>query len=210
MFRELIQFGIIMGAVMVGFVVAFFALFPDVNRFDETSLILFKALFGEVTLFDDFGDQFRDRVATAILIVYLITMNIVFLNLLIAMLSTSYSKVEKHAEREFKVSKVRMILYYQKVVERELLPPPINLAQEVFSFLLSLTGVSSDSANRIFGEVIFWLVLGPVSMLVAVLLWSSSLIYVLFARIMNSVFIDRAPNSGSDGVNAHGSECTEG
>lgn len=126
MVGDLLQFAWVMFVVKLGFVTALFALFPDVDTFGLTLLILFKAMLGEVDLFDYFGGgSVRDGVATVLLILYLVSINIMFLNLLIAMLSTLYSKVEENAKREFKISKARIMHYYGIVVEKELLPPPL-------------------------------------------------------------------------------------
>ena len=60
-------------------------------------------------------------------------MNIMHLNLTIVMLSTVHSLVEENAEREFKISKARVIQHYETTVRKELLPVPFNEVQLTLS-----------------------------------------------------------------------------
>ena len=82
MTAELIQFGVVMLVAILGFVMAFFVLSND-DTFGETWINLEE----EVGLFDDFGDQIQDDVVAFLLIMYLVILDIMFLNLLIAVLS---------------------------------------------------------------------------------------------------------------------------
>lgn len=165
--------------VMLGFAMSFHTLFRDVDTFGGTCLTLFKAMLGEVEFFEEFpGDDF-DAVATALLVVYLIVIAVMLLNLLIAVLSTSHSKVEGKADQEFKVSKARMIVHYRLVVDKCLLPPPFNLVQLVVStpFIFgdrSRNGAASRSAKDFVGRTVFWLVLGPVAVVSGTVLWVMS------------------------------------
>lgn len=205
MTAELIQFGVVILVIMMGFVMAFLALLPGDDMFGGTWLMLFKAMFGEVELFDEyFGDQVQNQMATVLLTVYLIVMNIMLLNLLIAVLSTSHSKVEENAEREFKVSKARVIRHYQTAVKTELLPAPFSLVQLVLSWLFvglymwyqrvfvqpfpDDSGHNSKHVQRIdtvtreaLGQAIFWLVLGPIAIVAGALLWILSIFYAPYA-----------------------------
>ena len=167
---------------MLGFAMSFHTLFRDVDTFGGTCLTLFKAMLGEVGFFEEFpGDNF-DAVATALLIVYLVVIAVMLLNLLIAVLSTSHSKVEGKADQEFKVSKARMIVHYRLVVDKCLLPPPFNLVQLVVStpFIIgdrSRHGAASRNAKEFVGRTVFWLVLGPVAVVGGTLLWVLSAVY---------------------------------
>lgn len=82
---------------------SFYALLRDVDTFGQTFLMLFKGMFGEVEFLDEFrGNEYSEyeEVATALFIVYLVVIAINFLNLLIAVLSTSHAKVQEKAEQE--------------------------------------------------------------------------------------------------------------
>lgn len=130
MVGDLLQSAGVIFVVMLGFVRALFARYRDVDTFDLTLLFLFKAMLDEIDLFDYFLERFRDGVATVLLILYLVAINIMFLRLLIAILSTIYSKVEENAKREFKISKTRVMHYYEMLPpEKDMLPPPFNFIQ---------------------------------------------------------------------------------
>ena len=182
MTAELAKFAIVVLVVMLGFAMAFHALFSDITTFGETCLILFKALLGEVGFFDEFAGDDQDAVATTLLVVYLLVIGVMLLNLLIAVLSTSHSKVEGKADQEFKVSKARLIVHYRLVVDKCLLPPPFNLVQLVVSmpFLLgdrSRDGAAYTRAKEVVGRTVFWLVLGPAAIACGSLLWIVSSLY---------------------------------
>lgn len=176
MTMELFKFGVVMIVVMLGFVMAFFTLFMDDDTFGQTFLSLFKAMLGEVGLFDEFGEHIRGRMATALLTMYFVIMNIMLLNLLIAVLSTSHSKVEENADLEYKVSKARMIQHYEMMVDKDMLSAPFCLLQIGLSYTLG------KDATQAFGQAVFWLVLGPVAVVVGVLLWILSAFYTPYTR----------------------------
>lgn len=186
MTAELAKFAVVIIVVMLGFAMSFHALFGSVDTFGGTCLTLFKAMLGEVGFFDDFpGDDF-DAVATALFVVYLVVIAVMLLNLLIAVLSTSHSKVEGKADQEFKVSKARMIEHYRLVVDLCLLPPPFNLVQLVFSSPVVISsrsrhGAATRRAKESVGRVVFWLVLGPLAVLGGTLLWVTSSVYATVA-----------------------------
>eukprot|EP00903_Cladosiphon_okamuranus_P011431 g10772.t1 len=111
MIGELVQFGVVMFVVMLGFAVSFHALFSNVDTFGQTFLTLFKSMLGEVGFFDEFqGDDFNEYedVATALFVIYLVVIAIVLLNLLIAVLSTSHAKIQEKAELEFKATQLSL------------------------------------------------------------------------------------------------------
>lgn len=176
MTAELAKFAIVVLVVMLGFAMAFHALFSDFTTFGETCLILFKALLGEVGFFDDFAGDDQDAVATTLLVVYLLVIGVMLLNLLIAVLSTSHSKVEGKADQEFKVSKARLIVHYRLVVDKCLLPPPFNLVQLLVSlpFLVgdrSRQGAAYRRAKEVVARTVFWLALGPAAVVCGSVLW---------------------------------------
>jgi len=128
----LMQFGVILVVVMMGFATSFFALFRDVYSFEETLLNLFKTILGDVELFDELDDISRERYAVVgrlLLVIFVIVVTIMLLNLLIAILSTAHADVHSNTEKEFKVSTARTVEHYRLAVELDLLPAPFNLLQ---------------------------------------------------------------------------------
>ncbi|CAB1099736.1 unnamed protein product [Ectocarpus sp. CCAP 1310/34] len=188
----LLKFGFVMAVVMIGFTMAFHVLFRDFDSFGESFLELFKAMFGETTFFNAFSGDTYDAVATMLLVVYLSIVTILLLNLLVAILSTSHSKVQKNIDREFKASIARMMDHYQLVVTNDILPAPFNLLQLVVWPIAwcvggccgrSTSGSQStrqelnrgreayERGNKAIGPVVFWVVLGPVAVVGGTLLW---------------------------------------
>lgn len=60
-------------------------------------------MLGDTEYFDEFPGSTYDRVATVLLVVYLVILTIMMLNLLVAVLSTAHAKVDKDADLEYKV-----------------------------------------------------------------------------------------------------------
>ncbi|CAM9861414.1 unnamed protein product [Sphacelaria rigidula] len=192
---QLVQFGLVMVVIMIGFAMSFFALFDDIDTYHGTLLTLFKVMLGDTAFFEIFEEEPYNRyetVATVLLVLYLIVFTIVLLNLLIAVLSTSHTQVQENAEREFKVSKARLIQHYRLVVKKDLLPAPFNLLQLVLSSpFIIIDGCKKreakaeheaySSAKRAIGQVVFRLLLGPVAVAAGALLWVVSAPYSLFA-----------------------------
>ncbi|CAM9970930.1 unnamed protein product [Ectocarpus sp. 13 AM-2016] len=168
MTAELVKFGVVIIVVMLGFAMSFHALFGDVDTFGGTCLTLFKAMLGEVDFFGSFPGKQYYSVATALFVIYPVVIAVMLLNLLIAVLSTSHSKVEGKADQEFKVSKARIIEHYRLVVDMCLLPPPFNLVQLIVSLPIMVRdrsgqGTASTRAQEAVGRMAFWLALGPVA-----------------------------------------------
>ena len=187
--EELAKFAALGWVVMLGFAMSFRALSNQGESFGETCLYLFKGMLGDVGFFDEFsGGGDHDAVATALFCVFLVVMAVMFLNLLIAVLGTSHSKVERKVDQEFKVSKALLIDRYRLVVDEHLLPPPFNLLQVAFaavSFVLSGRGKWRRTVNlrakQAVGRLAFWLVLGPFAVVAGTLLWTVSAVYAPFA-----------------------------
>ncbi|CBJ29682.1 Ankyrin Repeat Transient Receptor Potential Channel [Ectocarpus siliculosus] len=185
MTAELVKFGVVIIVVMLGFAMSFHALFGDVDTFGGTCLTLFKAMLGEVDFFGSFPGNQYDSVATALFVIYLVVIAVMLLNLLIAVLSTSHSKVEGKADQEFKVSKARIIEHYRMVVDMCLLPPPFNLVQLILSLPVMVRdrsgqGTASTRAQEAVGRMAFWLALGPVAAACGTVLWVLSSLFAPF------------------------------
>lgn len=141
MTSTLLKFGFVMVVVMIGFAMALHVLFRGRDSFGETFLGLFNAMLGDTGFFDEFSGERHDVVATILLVVYLFIVTIMLLNLLVAILSASHTKIQDNVEVEFKVSKARIIDHYQSVVEHGLLPAPFNLMQLVADLAAKLVVV---------------------------------------------------------------------
>lgn len=195
MASELLQFTVVMGVVMLGFAVAFLALFQELENttINDSLLSVFKAMLGELGFFDDFSGTRFDSAATFLLVWYLIIMSIMLLNLLIAVLSTAHSKLEENIL--IRVSKARLYTYFQRVVRSDVLPSPFNVVQlatmlpcRILDFFLGTR--THRVARRFVGRVIFWLVMSPFAIVGGSLLWLHSV-----PKAVLSVW--RAPMAGS-------------
>ncbi|CAM9739915.1 unnamed protein product [Ectocarpus sp. 4 AP-2014] len=186
MASELGQFFVVMGVVILGFAMSFFALFRDVKGETLRGALLdaFQAMLGEVGLFDDFVGEKHDLAATVLLVSYLVVMTIMLLNLLIAVLSTAHGKVEEAVL--IRVSRARVYTHYRWVVATDALPAPFNLAQLVVLLPCQLVDVlfkrnTYPIARRGVGRIVFWLVLGPGAILGGIFVWLVSTPKALFA-----------------------------
>lgn len=119
--------------VMLRFSMSLYSIFSELDTYRDTWLDVFKAILGEVGLFDEFVGRRYEIAATLLLVFYLVVITVMLLNLLIAVLSTMHSKVQESAEREFKVSKARLIQYDRVIVHEPFIPSPFNLVQFVVS-----------------------------------------------------------------------------
>lgn len=179
---QIVHFGVVMGVLMVGFTVAFLALFSETSAsFGGVWLNVFKAMLGEVTVFDEISPVVAyEHVVTFLLVVYLIIMAVMLFNLLIAVLSTEHAKVDERSDREYNVSKVRMMKLYRRVVGNDLMPAPFNLVQIGVSLPFALldciiSGNTYKIVRRRVGGVVFWGVTGPIIILFGWLLWVISI-----------------------------------
>lgn len=176
----LLQFGIVIGTVLLGFAVAFFSLFRELEGLTLSSALLdvFKAMLGEVGFFDDFAGTPYYTVATLLLVVYLVIMTIMLLNLLIAVLSTAHSNVEEGVL--LRVANARVLMFYRRVADVDILPEPFNLVQMVFKMPFAVIDFALGTKTHIFtkklvGRTIFWLIMGPVAILGGWVFWLLSL-----------------------------------
>lgn len=185
MTEELVQFGTIMLVVMLGFVMAFYALFEKFESYGNTWLSVFKAMLGEVELFDDFPGDRYEAVGTGLLVVYIVVITIMLLNLLIAVLSTSHARVQEHADTEYKATKACLIEHYRRVVDKDILPVPFNMLHLAISWPCKLVCRSFGGkrayrgAKRAVGCTVFWCVLGSLSVILGVILWVFSVPYAI-------------------------------
>ncbi|CAM9141307.1 unnamed protein product [Ectocarpus fasciculatus] len=183
MTAELVRFGIVMLVVMVGFATSLHVLLiHDSESFGETFLALFKAMLGDVDYFTAFSGGPHDTVGTILIVTYLVVVTVMLLNLLVAILTVSHSKVQENVQREFKVSKARMIQRYRLIVENDWLPAPFNLAQLLLSGLYALMMFRFrrepyTEAKKLIGQAVSWFVLGLTAFMGGSILWMLSVVY---------------------------------
>lgn len=176
----LLQFGIVIGTVLLGFAVAFYSLFRELEGLTLSSALLdvFKAMLGEVGFFDNFAGTPYYTVATLLLVVYLVIMAIMLLNLLIAVLSTAHSNVEEGVL--LRVANARVLMFYRRVVDVDILPEPFNLIQMLFKLPFAVVDLVLGTkthifANKLVGRLMFWMIMGPVAILGGWVFWLLSL-----------------------------------
>ncbi|CAN0030798.1 unnamed protein product, partial [Phaeothamnion confervicola] len=181
MMKELSRFILVLAIVMMGFTVAFHALFSGdgaisgYQTYSETLLTLFGSMLGGFD-FDAFANVQYGQVGILLMCLYLTVMMVMLLNLLIAVLSTAYAAVTDNVEKEFHVSKALSVTESIKSAEMDLLPSPLNVVQVCLvdaGRMLSLFGWVPN-AKRILGELAFSLLMGPVGVLGSVMLWLCS------------------------------------
>ncbi|CAN0123350.1 unnamed protein product [Scytosiphon promiscuus] len=188
------QFGIVMLVVMTGFAMALHVLFRDIDSYAETALHLFKAMLGDTDYFTEFSGGRYDPAATILVILYLFIVNVMLLNILVALFTTTVP------DEELKASKARIVLRYKMVVDLELLPAPFNLLQlflslpvflvtflyglasaekpppgasgrSVWSSACEKAGAQQARVEQAVGVVVFWLVSGSLAVVGGALLW---------------------------------------
>ncbi|CAM9231614.1 unnamed protein product [Scytosiphon promiscuus] len=184
MVKLLLQFGVVMGVVMIGFAMSFYVLFEESESFGETFLSLFNAMFGDAD-FDAFSGGPHDLVATILLVAYIVVMTIVLLNLLVAVLSTSHARVQGNNEREFKLLQAGMFKHYRRVVQNDTLPAPFNLVRLVVKLCGKIVAGCVSTGDRCrpqetLGRVIFTLFMGPLAVAAGAILWFVSCPFALW------------------------------
>ena len=205
----LVRFALILLVVILGFAMALFSLLRDADNstfnFGDILLLLFKTLLGDVEAFEEFNDTPGNRYSFAgnlLLVLYLVVMTIMLLNLLIAVLSTAYAKVEMNADKELEVAKVRIVEYYRQIVALDIIPAPFNLVQifvKLLPFVFMRQPAKRDTICREIGQTVgqvsFWLVLSPVVVIFGTLLWVASSVYTLF--VPAAELVNRVPSAST-------------
>ena len=187
----LLHFVVIMLVILMGFAFALFPLLRDAEifTFGDVLLLLFKTLLGDLEAFEEFDDSAQNRYSSVVqllLVLYLVAMTIMLLNLLIAVLSTAYAKVERNADKELEVSKVRIVEHYRLVVVLDILPAPFNLVQ--FPLTLPFWCLEQRARrrkkrraiDRTVGQISFWIILSPAAAAAGTILWVASTVYIIF------------------------------
>ncbi|CAM9165014.1 unnamed protein product [Ectocarpus fasciculatus] len=198
LFGEMLQFALVLGTIMMGFTVSFFALFHESHSYGDVWLDVFKAMLGEVSVFSDiYEDSVYKDVARVLLVVYLAVVAVMLLNLLIAVLSTEHAKVDEQQDIAFRESKVRIMKLYVRIVDSDVLPSPFNLPQLTLGLLArgfdGLLGTRTcPKIMREFSVGVFWLTLGPPVILIAWGLWAASAPAAVLAAWRRATFTGRS------------------
>ncbi|CAM9739606.1 unnamed protein product, partial [Discosporangium mesarthrocarpum] len=139
---SLAYFSGILAVVMIGFALTFYSVFRyhqhgnsynhTFDKFPSSLLAMFEALLGDFDFEEPFRDSEHGYVGKTLLGVYVTVMSIMFLNLLIAVLSTQHSKVDANAEKEAHLSRAVIIHKYADNVRKNRIPAPFNLLQVPF------------------------------------------------------------------------------
>ena len=186
-----------MVVIMAGFTISFVELLEDTSTTANSSVFyaVFKAMLGEFSDLQeyDYGNDVCAGCATLLIVLYLVIMMIVLLNLLIAVLSTEHSKVDERSDREFSVSKVRMMKLYRKIVENDLLPPPFNLVQQAILLIFRVVDRLFRLQTRFVvlhavGVTFFWALTGPIIVILGSLLWVVSIPHTVWMAWEGTTF----------------------
>ena len=84
---------------------------------------------------EDCGGVEYEEFGVTLLVIYLVIMAVMLLNLLIAVLSTAHSEIQKNAAKEFQLARAKIILQSGEDVMNDVIPPPFNLVKPVLGFL---------------------------------------------------------------------------
>ena len=132
MMTDMIMFFCILSVFLGGFSLGLTKIYhrlgenTGLSTISETSMKLFCALFGEFEM-SDFkvqGNEIIEFTGILLFMVYLILAVIILINLFIAMLSNTYSVVQEDSEKEWKYSRVSLIITYSRYSS---VPAPLNI-----------------------------------------------------------------------------------
>ncbi|KAL4468506.1 hypothetical protein ABPG74_005009 [Tetrahymena malaccensis] len=156
--KDLLYFMIILITVTVAFGIINYILFQNsleiYKSIDKAIFNLFAAAFGAF----DFNNQ--TGIQSAILIVFLVLVNVILLNLLIAILNTRYEKTMQQSEMEFSLVvyndyiNSRFNPIYMSMIS---LPPPFNILNFIFGIVSFIT--KSRTWNKIALKIGYTLVI---------------------------------------------------
>jgi hypothetical protein len=147
MVRDLVTFSILFSFILFGFGSAFHEWFGDQAAFatlEESILTLFEFSLGEFR-YQEMRDSDYPFFGPLILTVFLFTGTIMLLNLLIAILSSTYERIQTQSLSEFRHGKTRMYSALAWDVEEVMMKGvPLPIALSIFR-------VVTTPAGRIFG-----------------------------------------------------------
>jgi len=149
MLKDVLKFLIIFGIVFSCFWIAFTAVLREKSDTVDPStyytlyptgslLLPLWAIFGEFSSSLAYINE-TSTIGLILLALYLLISQILMVNLLIAMMNDSYSRVKDSAEQEFKAAKHDLLVEYE---ENSWLPPPLNvifLGYRFYKYIMSFS-----------------------------------------------------------------------
>eukprot|EP01006_Ploeotia_vitrea_P037380 TRINITY_DN66125_c3_g1_i1.p1 TRINITY_DN66125_c3_g1~~TRINITY_DN66125_c3_g1_i1.p1 ORF type:complete len:920 (+),score=537.65 TRINITY_DN66125_c3_g1_i1:235-2994(+) len=138
MLTDLKNFLVLMALFIAGFALAMHFMLADkqddYRSWSNTILTLFRALLGDFDYDWGTADRTLQDFAELLFSAYLIISNIMLLNMLIAMMSDSYAKVQEAAMLEFAFSRSKLI--HAKDSDNNELPPPFNIIMYMVYYVI--------------------------------------------------------------------------
>jgi hypothetical protein len=145
MFTDIAVFFSLVFVLLIGYSFAFYFLLrttPDTpyNSIDSSLATLYFAILGgfDVTVFQSVTGL-RYYASFGLFALYMLNMFIVFLNLLIAMMSTTYSRVQESSTQEFLFLRCQLI--HEMHSNPAILPPPLTLFVAVVYIVFRLLSI---------------------------------------------------------------------
>uniref|UniRef100_A0A8C5H8U9 Transient receptor ion channel domain-containing protein n=1 Tax=Gouania willdenowi TaxID=441366 RepID=A0A8C5H8U9_GOUWI len=188
--KDIFKFMVIFIMVFVAFMIGMFNLYsyylgakynPAFTTVEESFKTLFWSIFGlseVISVVLKYDHKFIENIGYVLYGVYNVTMVVVLLNMLIAMINSSYQEIEEDADVEWKFARAKLWLSYFD--EGRTLPAPFNLVPSPKSFYYlviriktSLLCLCKSNAHPLNNEV----ELGMVSSQVKVSVRNSYLVY---------------------------------
>ncbi|XP_055034053.2 short transient receptor potential channel 7b isoform X2 [Misgurnus anguillicaudatus] len=151
--KDIFKFMVIFIMVFVAFMLGMFNLYsyylgakynPAFTTVEESFKTLFWSIFGlseVISVVLKYDHKFIENIGYVLYGVYNVTMVVVLLNMLIAMINSSYQEIEEDADVEWKFARAKLWLSYFD--EGRTLPAPFNLVPSPKSFYYLIIRVKS-------------------------------------------------------------------
>ncbi|XP_056328875.1 short transient receptor potential channel 7b [Danio aesculapii] len=151
--KDIFKFMVIFIMVFVAFMIGMFNLYsyylgakynPAFTTVEESFKTLFWSIFGlseVISVVLKYDHKFIENIGYVLYGVYNVTMVVVLLNMLIAMINSSYQEIEEDADVEWKFARAKLWLSYFD--EGRTLPAPFNLVPTPKSFYYLIIRIKS-------------------------------------------------------------------
>ncbi|XP_037637060.1 short transient receptor potential channel 7-like isoform X2 [Sebastes umbrosus] len=151
--KDIFKFMVIFIMVFVAFMIGMFNLYsyylgakynPAFTTVEESFKTLFWSIFGlseVISVVLKYDHKFIENIGYVLYGVYNVTMVVVLLNMLIAMINSSYQEIEEDADVEWKFARAKLWLSYFD--EGRTLPVPFNLVPSPKSFYYLVLRIKS-------------------------------------------------------------------
>uniref|UniRef100_A0A8C6V1B8 Transient receptor potential cation channel, subfamily C, member 7b n=1 Tax=Neogobius melanostomus TaxID=47308 RepID=A0A8C6V1B8_9GOBI len=151
--KDIFKFMVIFIMVFVAFMIGMFNLYsyylgakynPAFTTVEESFKTLFWSIFGlseVISVVLKYDHKFIENIGYVLYGVYNVTMVVVLLNMLIAMINSSYQEIEEDADVEWKFARAKLWLSYFD--EGRTLPAPYNLVPSPKSFYYMVLRIKS-------------------------------------------------------------------